>query len=74
MNMGQSVELTPFKVPKEMSVIQRRPEERSQLDEIEELVNDVYQSAETMAIPTASVTGAKPLIASSENADFTPST
>jgi len=58
-----------------MSVIQKRPDERSQLDEIEELVNDVYQSAETLEIPPIRVSGYGPTNSklASETADFVPS-
>ena len=56
-----------------MSVIQKRPDERSQLDEIEELVNDVYQSAETLEIPPSRVSGPNKSKLGSENADFVPS-
>jgi hypothetical protein len=40
-----------------MSIIQKKADERSQLDEIEELVNDVYQSADTLDLPPSRVSG-----------------
>ena len=70
LHLGQSVELTPFKVPKEMSIIQKKADERSQLDEIEELVNDVYQSADTLDLPPSRVSGTTKRQLPSETADF----